>query len=209
MSPRPYRLGRRAEAGEETRARVLAAARKVLLGPDGARGFSIDGVAHEAGVSRMTVYYRFESRSGLLEAVFDDLAASGRMDKLRGAFQRPDAVEALVQFINVFVGFWNSGRVLLRRLHGLGAMDPELERALRARGERRRRGLNVLVQRIAEQKGLPASTSVEDLVDVLFALTSFETFDALARGKRRPDDVAVLVRRLALAALGKWDATSP
>ena len=209
MSPRAYRLGRRAEAGEETRARVLAAARKVLLGPDGARGFSIDAVAQEAGVSRMTVYYRFESRSGLLEAVFDDLAASGRMDKLRGAFQRPDPVEALFQFIDVFVGFWNSGRVLLRRLHGLGAMDPELERALRARGERRRRGLNVLVQRIAEQEGLPASTSAEDLVDVLFALTSFETFDALARGKRRPDEVAVLVRRLALAALGRWDATTP
>jgi hypothetical protein len=41
----------------------------------------------------------------------------------------------------------------------------------------------------------------EDAVDVLFALTSFETFDALARGGRRPADVTRLVQRLALAGI--------
>jgi AcrR family transcriptional regulator len=201
MSPRPYRMGRRAEAGEELRGRVLAAARKILMGPEGARAFSIDAVAHEAGVSRMTVYYRFESKRGLLEAVFDDLAASGRIDRLPGAFQRPNPFEALAEFIAVFVGFWTSGRVLLRRLYGMAAVDPELERALRSRGERRRRGLTVLVQRIAGKGRLPSSMTPEDAVDVLFALTSFETFDALARGGRRPADVTRLVQRLALAAI--------
>jgi len=173
------------------------------MGPEGARAFSIDAVAHEAGVSRMTVYYRFESRRGLLEALFDDIAASGRMDKLAAAFQQRDPLEALTDFISVFVGFWTSGRVLLRRFHGMAAVDPELEKALRARGERRRRGLTVIVRRIAEQSGLPVSMSIEDVVDVLFTLTSFETFDALARGKRRPEDAARLIRRLALALLGE------
>ena len=201
MSPRPYRLGRRAEAGEEIRGRVLFAARKILLGPEGARAFSIDAVAHEAGVSRMTVYYRFESRRGLLEAVFDDLAASGRIENLRDAFRTKDPLEALSEFIQVFVGFWTSGRVLLRRLHGLAAVDPELEKALRHRAERRRKGLTVLVQRIAEERGLPASASREDVVDLLFAITAFETFDALARGKRRPEEVARLIQGLARAVV--------
>ena len=206
MSPRPYRMGRRAEAGKELRSRVLAAARKILMGPEGARAFSIDAVAHEAGVSRMTVYYRFESKRGLLEAIFDDLAASGRMDRLPGAFQRPDPFDALDEFVAVFVGFWTSARPLLRRLYGMAAMDPELERALRSRGERRRRGLTVLVQRIAGQGRLPASMTPEDAVDALFALTSFETFDALARGGRRPADVTRLVRRLARSVVREVDA---
>jgi AcrR family transcriptional regulator len=161
----------------------------------------VEAVAHAAGVSRMTVYYRFESKRGLLEALFDDLAKTGRIDKLAGAFRQADPLEALAEFIAVFVGFWTSERVLLRRLQGMGAMDPELEEALRARAERRRHGLRVLVQRIAEKRGLPASMSFEDVVDVLFTLTSFETFDALTRGKRRPRDVASLIQRLALAAL--------
>jgi AcrR family transcriptional regulator len=179
------------------------------MGPEGARAFSIDAVAHEAGVSRMTVYYRFESRRGLLEAVFDDLAAAGRIYELRDAFRRRDPLEALSEFIQVFVGFWTSGRILLRRMHGMASVDPELERALRSRGERRRRGLTVLVQRIAEERGLPKSASVEDVVDVLFAITSFETYDVLLRGKRRPEDVARLVQRLALAVVGRPEEPAP
>ncbi len=201
MSPRPYRLGRREATGEETRSRILAAARDVLMAPEGPAAFSIDAVAREAGVSRMTVYYRFKSKRGLLEALFDDLAARGGMHKLAGAFQQPDPLQALSEFISVFTGFWTTGRLLIRRLHGMGEMDLELGEALRAREERRRHGLNVLLQRIAESRGLPAPTPIGDAVDILFMLTSFETFDALARGKRRPQDVAALVQRLALATL--------
>jgi AcrR family transcriptional regulator len=194
-------MGRRAEAGEALRGRVLAAARKILMGPEGAVGFSIDAVAHEAGVSRMTVYYRFKSKRGLLESIFDDLAMSGRMDRLAAVFPRSNPVDALAEFIAVFVSFYTSGRVLLRRLHGMAAVDPELEKALRSRGERRRRGLTVLVQRIAGEKGLPESIEADDAVDALFALTSFETYDSLARGGRRPADVARLIQRLALGLL--------
>jgi AcrR family transcriptional regulator len=197
MSPRPYRLGRRQAAGEKTRAQIVAAARRVLMAPEGPAAFSIDAVAREAGVSRMTVYYRFESRRGLLEALFDDLAARGRMDRLAGAFRHADPVDALSEFISVFIGFWTSGRLLIRRLNGMGTMDPELGEALRTREERRRHGLDVLVRRIAEQRGLPPPMTLGDVVDLLFALTSFETFDALARGTRRPPDVAALIRLLA------------
>lgn len=203
MSPRPYQLGRRQAAGEETQARIVAAARKVLMRPEGPAAFSIDAVAREAGVSRMTVYYRFESKRRLLEALFDDLAARGGLHKLAGAFQQPDPLRGLKEFIGVFTGFWTTGRLLIRRLHGMGAMDPELGEALRAREERRRQGLNVIAQRIAGKGGLPASMPIDDVVDILFTLTSFETFDALARGRRRPEDVATLVQRLASATLGK------
>jgi hypothetical protein len=57
------------------------------------------------------------------------------------------------------------------------------------------------VKRISEKEGRPKAAAFDDVIDTLFTLTSFETFDSLARGKRRPKDVAGLVDRLARAAV--------
>ena len=201
MAPRSYRMDRREAMAAKTRARILAAARKTLMSPDASRGFSIDAIASEAGVSRMTVYYQFQSKRGLLEALFDDLAAKGGVGRLPDSFQQPDPLDALAGFIRVFFGFWASGRLPIRRLHGMGVMDPDLEAALRTREEWRRHGLRVIVRRIQERHAAPRSIAANDAVDVLFTLTSFETFDALARG-RSPRAVAGLVQRVALSVLG-------
>jgi AcrR family transcriptional regulator len=201
VSPRPYRLGRRQEIGERTRSRIVAAARRLMLRPEGLAAFSVDAVAREAGVARMTVYYRFGSKGGLLQGVFDDLAARGGLRHLPEALGHADPVAALSEFISIFTKFWRSGRVVIRRLHGQGVIDPELGEALKEREERRREGLRVIVKRIAEKDGLPGEASLDDVVDLLFTLTSFETFDSLARGKRRSKDVTALVQRLALAVV--------
>src|SRR5438034_7095657 len=79
MSPRPYRLGQRQVAADETRSRILNAARAQL---ETEVSFSIDAVARRADVARMTVYYQFGSRRGLLEALFDDLAVRGGIPQL-------------------------------------------------------------------------------------------------------------------------------
>src|SRR3954468_14576989 len=68
MSPRPYRLGRRAESIEQTRGRIIAASRD-LLARAGYRSTSLEEVARAADVTRATVYYQFGSKAGLLEAV--------------------------------------------------------------------------------------------------------------------------------------------
>jgi AcrR family transcriptional regulator len=201
VSPRAYRLGRREADTEKTRARIVAAARRLLLSPRGFAEFSIDAVAREAGVARMTVYYRFGSKRGLLQGMFDDLAARGGISELRDVFRNPDPFAALSEFISVFTRFWTSSRVVIRRLRGQGVIDPTLGDALREREERRREGLRVLVKRISEKEGRPKAAALDDIVDTLFTLTSFETFDSLARGKRRPADVTSLVLRLALAAI--------
>ena len=52
MSPRPYQLGKRQETSDETRDKVLAAARALLMAPGGYGRFTIDAVAREAGVRR-------------------------------------------------------------------------------------------------------------------------------------------------------------
>jgi AcrR family transcriptional regulator len=199
MSPRPYRLGQRQAANESTRARIVDAARELLSSPQGLGEFTVEAVARQAGVARMTVYYQFGSRAGLLEAIFDDLAARGGMHELPQVFQQPDAPAALARFIAVFTRFWATERVIIRSLQALTALDPELAKV--SRDEWRRQGLQVIVRRISEQSGRPAAGSLEETVDVLHVLTSFQTYDQLAGAKRGPEEVTPIVQRLARQVL--------
>src|SRR5262249_31441272 len=201
MSPRPYRLGLRQAAADETRARILAAAHELLTAREGFAGFTVDAVARQAGVARMTVYYQFGSKVGLLEGVCDALAVRGGIEQMAAAFQRPRALDALAEFLGVLGRFYEAERALIRRLHGLAALDPDIEQVLRARGERRRYGLETLLRRLSKEHGRPTRKAFAEAVGILFALTSFETFDTLAGPGRSLAEVTPLVRRLLLAAL--------
>jgi AcrR family transcriptional regulator len=201
MSPRPYRLGEREAIVNQTRARIIEAARSLLIGGDGATKLSIEAIAREADVARMTVYYQFGSKIGLLEAICDSLAANGGIDQIAGAFRQADPHEALAECIRVFSRFWDSDRLLTRRLRGLATLDREFEQVVRARDELRRKGLRVIVQRVADRKGRPAPDAIDQAIQILFTLLSFETFDTLAGPDRTCADVAPIVQRLARAAL--------
>jgi len=199
MSPRAYQLGRRQLAVDQTRDRIVAAAREIL---DAGDPFTIDAVARKANVARMTVYYQFESKVGLLEALCDSLAASGGMRHLGAALDNPDPLAGLAELVTVFARFWDSARRVTRRLHALAALDADFEEVIRLRNERRRHHLAALLPRISAQHGLPAPEDLGDAVDVLFTLISFETFDSLAGPTRTFKQVAPRVHRLARAALG-------
>jgi AcrR family transcriptional regulator len=200
MSPRPYRLGQRQAAIDETRARVIGAARELLVCDKPGR-FSIEAVAQRADVARATVYYQFRSKLGLLEALFDSVAAAGGMAGLADAFGRSEPLAALDEYIAVFGRFWGSDRRLHRRLHGLAAVDPDLGAALQARAEWRRRGAATLVSRLTDQQGSPPAELQPDVIDMLFTLTSFDTFDTLAGAAKTPEAVVPLVQHLARAAV--------
>jgi AcrR family transcriptional regulator len=201
MSPRPYQLGQRQAASEQTRSRVLHAAREVLLESASFSGFSIEAVARRADVARMTVYHQFGSKIGLLEALCDSLAVAGGMEQLASAFCQADPHEGLDEYIRIFGHFWEADRPVTRRLRGLAALDPDFELVIRARDERRRKGLWVLVQRIVGEQDHSDPGALDELVTMLFALLSFEYFEALAGPTRRLEDVVPLVCRLAHAVL--------
>jgi AcrR family transcriptional regulator len=186
---------------EKTRARIVAAARELLAAPNGFSGFTIDAVAAQAGVARMTVYNQFGSKMGLLEALFDELAARGLLEHLGAAFGQPEPCAALEQLIAAFGSFWSSDRIVIRRIRGLAAIDADFEQAVRERDECRREALHTILGRLGRGK--------KELIDVLHTLTSFETFDNLAGNKRSPEDVVPLVRRLIRAVLQREDAETP
>jgi len=201
MSPRPYRLGQRQAAAEQTRARIINAARELLMSSDGYSHFSIDAVARQADVARMTVYHQFGSKSRLLEALCDSLAVSGGMEQVASAFRQPEPLDALDQYIQILGRFWNVDRLVMRRLRALAALDPDFEHVIRTRDEWRRQGVRVITQRLVELHFLSEGSAFDKTVDILFTLTSFETFDTLAGSTRSIEEVAPLVYRLACAAL--------
>lgn len=197
MSPRPYRSPRRRVAAKRTRARLLKAARAMLAAPD---GISLDAVAKKAGVTRLTVYNQFGSRRALLEAVFDDMAERGGLHRIREAMAKTDPQAALQQIVLIFCDFWSVHRGALWRLHAASATDPEFEESLRARNQRRRHLLSVLVDRMIEG-GAKSPEVVIELIDVLFALTSVGFFWELTAGGRKANAVCHLIQALAADAV--------
>jgi AcrR family transcriptional regulator len=208
MSPRPYQLGKRQTLIDESRRRVIGAARALLAEAASYPAFTVDAVAKRADVARATVYYQFRSKTGLLEAVCDDLAEAGGMGDLAQAFGRPDPREALRDFIMAFGRFWAADRLVMRRLRALAVLDADVQAVIAARDERRRHGLGVIAGRLIAAAGAApparaaAAAGAEQAIAVLQALTSFEFFDSLTGPDGDPAHAAALVCGLAEAALG-------
>ncbi len=206
---RPYHMVRRKAATEQNRARILAAARALLLADDFSE-FSMEAVARKAGVIRPTLYYQFGSKAGLLEELYNYIARRGNMHELANVFRYGnDPLQHLTEFIRFFANFWQSDREVIRRLHALGAIDCVIGQGLRDRNERRRNGVRVIVERY-EHTYLTLSPIQKPMaIDTLHMLTSFETFDALAVPGRTLEDVVGMLRKLAYDAIGYLPKFTP
>ena len=197
MSPRTYQLGQRQDAVDQNRARIIEAARDLLSAEEGVSRFTIDAVSRRADVARMTVYYQFGSRVGLLEALCDWLAAEGGIEQLRDVFMAPPEA-SLTRLIEVFCTFWASNRLVMRRLFGMAAIDPEFAQVMDARQQRRRHAVDAVLRRLQSDQS-PERAVLQ--ADLLVMLTSFQTYDSLDTTERTPVKVAVLIDQLARAAL--------
>jgi AcrR family transcriptional regulator len=192
VKPRPYRLQQRQAGVDETRSRIVAAARAVLGGSD---SFSIEAVAREAHVARLTVYDRFGTREALLEAVFDVLAESGGLIRLPEAFTQDDPIAGLEQFIAIFCGFYSAHRGVLRRLHALEVLGRGVA-AETDRNSRRLQGLRVLLGRaLAGDR----ASGTDEVVHAVHALTSFAFVDEFTGPGRDPASVAPQIVGLVMA----------
>ncbi|HEX4079860.1 MAG TPA: TetR/AcrR family transcriptional regulator [Rhizomicrobium sp.] len=188
--PRSYRSDKRRAAAESTRERIVAAARRILRSRRGLGELTIDAVAAEAKVARMSVYNAVKSKSGLLEAILDDISASGLPEILppsRGA------IEALESYLAAFAHFWEAERLSIRRLRALAVLDRDVRAAV-ARREKRRWNVTLeLAARFAEERGKPLS---QECIDSFYIAASFESYDRLRMIGRSPHETAREIRLL-------------
>lgn len=114
MTPRAYRLGRRAESAAVTRDAILEAAKAVYLETGSAKA-SLTAIAERADVSRGTILHHFGSADGLLDEVIGsllrtlDLPDERILEDLAGTEARMRAyVAAMVEFFRRTTPWWNA-----------------------------------------------------------------------------------------------------
>jgi len=170
---------------------VLEAATELLRNEAHADAMSLESAAQVAGVTRATVYNQFGSRRGLLEAVFDERAKKGGLFRVATAMAHADPLEALHQVIAIFCDFWSSDPAI-GRLNATASRDAEFALAIAERNERRRKVMGAIVGRLY-RAGRVREKARKDLVDMLFAFTSWAMFDQLHRGDRDAGAVCALI----------------
>jgi AcrR family transcriptional regulator len=193
-------MGKRQAARSETRSRILEAARQ-LLATESNADLSMDAVARKADVSRLTIYYQFSSRAGLLEALYDHLAQRGNMQQMVEVFQESDSSSAIEKMVRTFVGFWASDPHVMRRLRAMAALDPEIAQGIRSRDARRPRIALEILKRTPTGHPKLGAAKQRAAADLLGMLTSFETYDALARAGQTDAQVVASLTRLARCAI--------
>jgi len=199
--PRAYKQHKRAASAAATREKVVEAARALLLHED-FQDLSMEAVAERAEVGRSTVYQQFENKQRLLRAVEISVSERAGVERLLEVLQQPDALGSLRAAFEVGGAVWAREQAMFRKLFGLAHVDADL-RVLMADKDKRREGLvQHLVDKLAAQKRLRRGVSRERAFQVLWLLTSFQTFDAMSHVTASPEAAArVLLDTCELALL--------
>lgn len=171
IKKRAYNSAIRQAAAIETRERILEASEKVLGEIDNVSLFTLEAVAVSAGVTRLTVYNQFGSRRALMEHVFDRIASESGVERLGSVAERSEPEVAIRKFVQAFCRLWSQPAMI--RLQEAAGVDPELDRALGERHERRRSILGKLVQAYSPEARRKTRS---ESVDLIFALTSPEAY---------------------------------
>jgi AcrR family transcriptional regulator len=185
VSPRPYRLGLRADAVSETRGRVIAAARELFI-EGGFYRASMDQIAQRADVARATIYHQFKSKLGVLEAVISDFEERAGLGPLLAVVEAAPPPALVRAVITAGCAYRATEPTLVRKVIGVASMQPEVQEIVDQHDAGRLRVLERVVDRLVDGGVLSERCSVDQAVNVLWLITSFDAYDLLTRGRRLP-----------------------
>jgi AcrR family transcriptional regulator len=186
-------LGKRLEQMDASRAAILRAA-KEQLEAGGYRRLTMESLAAASGVTRQTIHNLFGTKTGVLEALFDLIALESGMERMREVMMSPPGEAQIERFVHTFCGMWSKNRVLIRRVHGIAAIEPEFGAVIEARNQRRLMAATRIVQRIGGEDTARRAAA-------LAAITSFEFFDTLAESQRSEAEAEEMVLSLAQSSV--------
>ena len=194
MPTREYKQRLRAESAAETRQRILdAVAERMRTAPT--EPVSIDQVARLAKVSRSTIYVVFDSRAGLFEAFAEDLWERTGLADLSQATKSADALEHLRGAMRAACRMFAGDLDVYRVLFTMARLDPDAVGQVIERTETdRKHGMKHLAMRLAEDGYLRDDITVEQALDLLWVLGSFDAFYLVHAGRNLSvDDAADLL----------------
>ena len=168
----------------QTRAVLLKAAREILS-RDGAEALTMTSVAAQAGVTRRTAYLHFGSRTALIGALFDHLAATeGLEESLERVWSAPDAVTALDAWAAHLADYHPRLLAVDRAVERVRHEDPDAAAHRRRVVAEKLRNCRRLARWLKEDGRLGAEWSVQSATDMLFGLISSDLIEALIVDRR-------------------------
>src|SRR5215471_17093167 len=184
MPPRRYTSSGSASAAQ-TSERVLDAASD-LVAEDAFHTTTMDDLARRAGVARATVFARFGSKLGVLEALSLRCAGGPEMRAIREAQAIEDPVAAVDALFVAGCDLWEKEGYIMVQLKAIVVLEPDASATIDAQYEDQRRGMESLAHALQRAGRLREGWSVGRAAATLHALTSVETFMLLRGGHGLP-----------------------
>jgi AcrR family transcriptional regulator len=173
---RPYHSHVRQRQAEQTRQRILEAARS-LFESRGYAATTLEAIAEHALVSPKTIVATFGSKRALLAEVINPDAFSPSLklliDELRATADPLRQIALVAQLTRQAYESVASALALLRTA---GALAPDLAELARQVEARRREHQARLIASLHEQGALRPALSSEEMTDILWALTSYDVY---------------------------------
>jgi AcrR family transcriptional regulator len=180
MAMRPYTAARRRES-VETVDRVLKAAER-LIKEDAFHAATMDELAVAAGVSRATVFNRFGSKLGVLEALFTRGMEGPEMAAVQDALALDDPVAALDAVVEAGCAIWEACGFVVQQLQAVAVLEPDAAALIDQQRDEQRADLQGLTRRLAKEGRLRPGLSQTRATATLHMLTSLESFLWLRQG---------------------------
>jgi AcrR family transcriptional regulator len=177
---RPYDSPLRRAQTQATRRQILQAAQR-LFERNGYAATTVAQIAAEAGVSLKTVYVAFETKSGVLRALWDSLPAERGYHE---ALEQPDPADRLQMAAHTSRVLKALSGGVLEAIRTAAPSDPEIAVLWQRIETELRDVLRLLVGTIAADGALSSDLDVDEATDILWALVHPDVWRLLvdARG---------------------------
>lgn len=196
---RKYDASRRRAAAEETRARVLAAAKDLFL-ELGYAGTPVTAIAERAGVSVDTVYTVAGRKPRLLLTVVDMVLASSNRpepaeerDYVRGILAAPDARAKITTYAEALGRLMPTVAPLLLALRDAGLTDPDCRATWEHVTERRATNMLGFAADLRATGELREDWTDQQVADFVWTTNGPEFFTQWRSRGRTPQEYAALL----------------
>jgi AcrR family transcriptional regulator len=174
MATRPYTASRRRGSPASVE-RVLDAAEQ-LIREDAFHSATMDELAAAAGVSRATVFNRFGSKLGVLQALYARCIESPEMEAVMAAFEIEDSLAALEAVIDAVCAMWETHGFIQEQVQAIVVREPEASAIVEEQKEEQSSDLRNLTRRLARADRLRPGLGEARVTATLHMLTSLEAF---------------------------------
>ena len=179
QTKRIYNSESRLEQAEQTRNRILVAAR-ILFESDGYESVTIEKLAQAAEVSSPTIYSLFKSKRGVLHALMDEaLPTLQREVLLDGVKEGRSAKEILLSAAKISRQMYDAERAQMDILRGASVIAPEFKKLEKEREKRRYIRQEESTKRMVKEKSLLKGLSLSKARDIIWAFTGRDLYRML------------------------------